>query len=211
MGMMRQRLPPCVQDGDDANLGAEPTRIGGERRHRLGGGLEQDRVNDGLVLEGDRGDRRRQRKDDVEIGNRKQVCFPRGKPRGSGWPLTLRTVTITAGIIGDASHAAVVASLYVAAERLGSARNDRAHYASLDATEMAGMVTTIGVAMPTQDIGNLQANARHSSVDGGPVRADVGTGHDPHPDAGHPGGVTSSDRRSSGLCVARIVSVATCV
>src|SRR5258708_1221066 len=118
MGMMRQRLPPCVQDGDDANLGAEPTRIGGERRHRLGGGLEQDRVNDGLVLEGDRGDRRRQRKDDVEIGNRKQVCFPRGKPRGSGWPLTLRTVTITAGIIGDASHAAVVASLYVAAERL---------------------------------------------------------------------------------------------
>src|SRR5258705_13041881 len=82
MGMMRQRLPPCVQDGDDANLGAEPTRIGGERRHRLGGGLEQERVNDGLVLEGDRGDRRRQRKDDVEIGNRKQVCFPRGKPRG---------------------------------------------------------------------------------------------------------------------------------
>src|SRR5260221_1343637 len=31
-----------------------------------------------------------------------------------------------------------------------------------------------------------------------------------HPDAGHPGGVTSSDRRSSGLCVARIVWVETC-
>jgi hypothetical protein len=114
-------------------------------------------------------------------------------------------------IIGDLGHAAGVAGLDVAAEHRGSASHDRGHHAPLDATEMAGMHATIGVAMPTQDIGNLQANARHSSVDGGPVRADVGTGHDPHPDAGHPGGVTSSDRRSSGLCVARIVWVETCV
>src|SRR5258705_3187383 len=162
MGMMRQRLPPCVQDGDDADRGAEPTRIGGERRHRLGGGLEQDRVNDGLVLEGDRGDRRGKRKDDVEIGDRKQVCFPRGKPRGSGWRLTLLTVTITAGIIGDASHAAVAASLYLAAQRLGSARHDRAHYSSLGADEKGGMGTTTGVALTKQEIGNLQANSRHS-------------------------------------------------
>ena len=34
------------------------------------------------------------------------------------------------------------------------------------------MQTAIGVAMPAQDIGNL---------DGGPVRADVGAGHNPHP------------------------------
>jgi hypothetical protein len=49
VGTMRQRLPPGVQDGDAANLGAEPTRIGGERNHCLGGGFEQDRINDGLV------------------------------------------------------------------------------------------------------------------------------------------------------------------
>jgi hypothetical protein len=30
--MMRQRLPPCVQNSDDADLCAEPTRVGGERR-----------------------------------------------------------------------------------------------------------------------------------------------------------------------------------
>jgi len=83
-------------------------------------------------------------------------------------------VTITAGIIGDACHAAVVAGLDVAAERLGSARNDRAHHTSLDATEMTGMQTAIGVAMLTQDIGDL---------DGGSVRADVGASHNPHPDA----------------------------
>src|SRR6202171_6192373 len=97
--MMHQRLSPGMQDGKYADLGAEPARIGRERRHRLGGGLEQDRIDDGLVLEGDRGDRRRQRKDDVEIGNRQQVGFSRGEPRGSGFPLTLRTVTVSGGSI----------------------------------------------------------------------------------------------------------------
>ena len=80
---------------------------------------------------------------------------------------------IPAGIISDACHAAVVASLHVAAERLGAARNDRTHHAPLDPTEMTGMQTAIGVAMPAQDIGDL---------DGGSV-ADVGASHNPHPDA----------------------------
>jgi hypothetical protein len=48
-----------MQDGKHADLGTQPARSGGERRHRLGGGFEQDRINDGLVLKGDRGDRSR--------------------------------------------------------------------------------------------------------------------------------------------------------
>ena len=90
---------------------------------RLGGGLEQDGVDDGLVLEGDRGDRRRQREDDVEIGNRQQLGLPRGEPRGAGSPLALRAVPVAAGVIGDAGRAAVVAGLDVAAERRGPARS----------------------------------------------------------------------------------------
>lgn len=211
MGMMRQRLPPGMQDGDDADFGAEPARIGGERRHRLGGGLEQDGIDDGLVLESDRGDRRRQGEDDVEIGNLQQIGFSRGEPLGSGFPLTLRTMPIAAGIIGDPRLAAVVAGFDVAAERLGSARNNGAHHAPLDPAEMACMQTAIGVAMPAQDVSDLQANAMHSSVDGGSVRAGVGAAHNRIPTRCHPGGVTSSDRRSSGLCVARMVWVATWV
>ncbi len=97
VGMVRQRLSSGVEDGHDADPGAEPAWIGGERRHRLGGGFEQDRINDGLVLKGDRGDRSRQCEDDVEIGNRQQVGFSRGEPRGPGWPLTLRTVPVATG------------------------------------------------------------------------------------------------------------------
>lgn len=44
-GMVCQRLPQGVEDGDDADPGAEPAWIGGERRHCLVGGDEQDRIN----------------------------------------------------------------------------------------------------------------------------------------------------------------------
>src|SRR6202051_1245141 len=121
---------------------------------------------------GDRGDVGRQRETDMEIGARKRVRFSRGEPLGAGLSLTLRAMSIPAGIIGDPGHAAGVASLHVTAERLGSARNDRTHHAPLNPTEMTGMQTAIGVAMPAQDIGNL---------DGGSVGTDVRAAHNPHP------------------------------
>ena len=49
-----------------------------------------------------------------------------------------------------------------------------------DPTEMTGMYTAIGVAMPAQNIGNL---------DGGPVAAARRADHHPHPAADHLGGV----------------------
>jgi len=110
-----------------------------------------------------------------ERSNRRQIRFCKAATiRSSGSPLTLRTMPTPAGIISDACHAAVVASLHVTAERLGSARNDRTHHALLDPTEMTGIQTAIGAAMPAQDIGNL---------DGGSMRTDVGAGITRIPDA----------------------------
>src|ERR1035437_3568447 len=108
-GMMRQCLTPGVQDGDDADLGTEPARVRGERHHRLGGRLEEDGVDSGLVREGDHCYRRRQREDDVEVGNRKEFGLARGKPGCAGRSLALRTVPVAARVIGDPRHAPVVA------------------------------------------------------------------------------------------------------
>src|ERR1700730_18703023 len=105
VGMMHQRLSRGGEEGAAADRTAEPAWIGGERRHRLGGSLEQDGIDDGLVLESDRGDRCGKCKDDVEIWNRKQVGLTRGEPRGSGSPLTLRTGPIAAGIISNSGRA----------------------------------------------------------------------------------------------------------
>jgi hypothetical protein len=70
MRVMGQGLPPGMENREAADPRAQPARIGGERRHGVGGCLEQDRVDDGLVLEGDLGDRRRHGEDDVEVGHR---------------------------------------------------------------------------------------------------------------------------------------------
>ena len=68
MRMMVQVLPPGVEHGNQPERGAEMLGVGGEAQ-RLGCRLEQDAVDDGLVLEGDLGDRRRHGEDNVEVGH----------------------------------------------------------------------------------------------------------------------------------------------
>ena len=52
--MMGQLLAPGVQDGGDADARAQMLGIGGDRGERLGGGPEQEPIDIGLVLEGER-------------------------------------------------------------------------------------------------------------------------------------------------------------
>ena len=78
--MVMQVLAPTVQHRDETDLGPQMFGIGGDGEQRLGRGPEQDGIDHRLVLERDAGDRRRQREDHVEVGNRQQVGLPRGKP-----------------------------------------------------------------------------------------------------------------------------------
>ena len=89
MRVMHQGLAPRVQNGQPADLRAEPARIGGQNGHGLEGGLEQDRVDDGLVLEREGGDRRGQCEHDVEIRNRQKFGLACGKPLRPRHALTL--------------------------------------------------------------------------------------------------------------------------
>jgi hypothetical protein len=57
---MGQRRAPGVEHGGEADARAQMLRVGGDGGQRLGCGLEQQIVDDGLVLERDRADRRRQ-------------------------------------------------------------------------------------------------------------------------------------------------------
>ena len=163
-----QRLPPSVQDGQAADLRSEPARIGGQRGHGLDDALEQDRIDGGLVLEGDGRDRRGQREHDVEIGNRQQFGLAIRQPLRPRRSLTLRTMPIAARVVGDARRAAIVAGLDVAAERRRSARRDRAHDAPLGPPHMSGVVAKIGLAMATQDIRDFDCRS---------VEGRTGAGH----------------------------------
>ena len=77
---MQQVLTPGMQDGDEADLGTQMLRLRRDRAQGLGGGVEQDVVDHGLVLVGDRGDRLGQREDDVEILDRQQLSLPIFQP-----------------------------------------------------------------------------------------------------------------------------------
>jgi hypothetical protein len=159
--MVRQRLSPAVQHHRGANLGAEVLWIGGDRLQRLGGSLEQQRIDDRLVLERDCGDRRRQREYDVEIRNRQQVGGTRFEPRARRAGLALRAMPIAAGVVGNGRVAAIVAALNVAAKRSCPARLNRSHHAKCGSVEVAGIAGAKAVAVAAEHVRHLQHRARH--------------------------------------------------
>jgi hypothetical protein len=69
MRMVGERRAPGVENGEDADAGAEMFGIGRDGDQGLGRGLEQDVVDHGLVLVGDVANCRRQSEDDVEVGS----------------------------------------------------------------------------------------------------------------------------------------------
>ena len=80
MRVMHQILSPCVQDGDEADLGAQVFGVSANGAQRLGGGAKQDVVHHSLVLVRDRRNLLRHGEDDVEILNRQQFSLPFFKP-----------------------------------------------------------------------------------------------------------------------------------
>jgi hypothetical protein len=78
--MVLQVLAPGVKHADEADLGVEMLRIGGDRAQRLGRRPEKNGVDRSLVLERDFGGGRRQGEDDVEIRHRQQIGLARREP-----------------------------------------------------------------------------------------------------------------------------------
>ena len=176
--MVLQRLTPGMEHRGDADLRAQIPGVGGDGGERLGGSAEQDRIDRGLVLEGDLARQRRQGEDDVEVRHRQQFGLSVREPFGARQPLALGAMAVAAGVVGDAHVAAIIALLHVTAERRRPARRDGAHDAPLDAAEMPGTGLPKRFAVAAEDIRHLQ-NRSH--------------------DAAQPGGTTSRRSRSRDL------------
>jgi hypothetical protein len=68
--MKMQVLPPSVEHGEEADMRAEVSGLGGNGEQSFRSGLEQNRVNLSRVLKRQSADLLGKREDDVEIGNR---------------------------------------------------------------------------------------------------------------------------------------------
>ena len=160
--MVGERLPPGVKDGEKADAGAQPARIGGKLRHGARRRRKQDGVDHGLVLKGDGGDGRRHGENDVEIGDIEKLGAARDEPFLASGALAFWAMTISARIVGDANGAAILASFDVAAQRGRAASFDCGHDAPLDPTEMSRMGAPKRLAVTTQDVGEFEAGSASS-------------------------------------------------
>ena len=118
---MLEVLSPGVQDGQQPDLGPEMLRIGSDLLQGLGGGAEQEAVDLPWVLQGDRTERRRERKDDVIVLDREQFRFSRLHPLRRGGGLALGAVAVSARVVGDLLMTAPVAFLDVPTQFRGPA------------------------------------------------------------------------------------------
>ena len=161
---MRHRRPPGMQDGGDADAGAEMPGVGGNGQHRLRCGAEQQVVDRGLVLQGHRGNLRRQREHDVEVAHGQQVGLALFQPGPRGGALALRAMPVAARVIGDPPMAAVGAGLDVPAQRGGATVLDRRHDLELMQAQVPGMGGPISRPGSTEDVGNLERGAHRLSA-----------------------------------------------
>ena len=167
VGMMSQRRAPGVQHCDQADAGAEMLRVGGDGDQRLGGGLEQDGIDGGLVLIGDVGDLGRQGEDHVVVRHRQQLGLARREPVLGGRPLAFGTMAVAAGVVGDPGVGAVLAARHVTAQRRRAAVLDGRHDLDLAEAQVARPGAAPGRPLGAEDIRDLQRRTHHGAAGSG--------------------------------------------
>src|SRR5216684_2720944 len=159
--MMGHCRAPAVQYRRDADAGSEVLRVGRDGEHRLRRGLEQQIVDHSLVLVGDVANRRRQRENDVEIGNREQFVLARRHPLACRRALALRAVPVAAAVVGDRGMGAVLAARDVSAEGRCAAVLDGAHHLELEQARVTAVGMTPRGPVVAEDVRDLQSWTGH--------------------------------------------------
>jgi len=160
---MGHRRSPGVQHRRDGDLRTEPLGISGNRQRCLGGYLEQEIIDDGLVLVGDVGDWRRQRVNHVKVRHRQQFCLTFGEPVARRRALALGAMPIAAAVEGDGGVTArrVLAARNMTSERRRAATLDGRHHLQLAEAHMGAIGLTPSGPVVAENIRNLQSWTEH--------------------------------------------------
>jgi hypothetical protein len=115
------------------------------------------RVQHVRLCVGDVGDRRRQRKHEVEIAHSQKVSLTLRQPFPRCRTLTLWTMPVAAGIVGNERVAAglVLAARDMAAERRRAAALDGAHHLQLVEADVTAVGFTPSGTVVAEDVRDL--------------------------------------------------------
>ena len=144
-----------MEDRGDPNRAAEVTRVAPEGEQRLGGGMEQERVDDPRIALCEGVEGVRQREHDMEVRNRQQVGAAGRQPSFFGEGLTLRAMAIATRVVRDTHGAASVTRLPMPAEDGGAAGLDRVERSALDGRE--AVRPTKHVALGAHDVREFES------------------------------------------------------
>ena len=151
----QQVLPPGVQNAEEADGGSQVFGISRDLQQGVGAGLEQQTVDLLLVLQGERVQLMRQREDDVEVAHRQHFGLSLGDPAVAGRGLTLGTVAIAAGVIGDGLMPALGALVAMAAQSGGAATLDGAQHFDMRPVQPAPALFDEAGARSANNVGHL--------------------------------------------------------
>ena len=161
MRVLQQLLIPGVQDTEEAEFRAQMTRISSHLQECLGAGAKQQSIDLLLVLQGQWGQRARQREDHMGVAGGQQVALPRCQPAVASVGLALGAVPVAAGVEGDGTMPATRALIHVAAERRRTTSHNGMEHFQMPPGEPLVAAIEERVSRGTDDIGHLQRWPRH--------------------------------------------------
>lgn len=124
MRVVFELLCPGVQNGEKADPGAHPFRIGGHLGKGFGHGTKQNSVNDLRILKRQRSQFAKQGEDDMAIRNWQQFRGPITQPFIPCSAVALWTMTVAARSVCNLLMRAMITLLHLGAEGGGTARGD---------------------------------------------------------------------------------------
>ena len=131
VGMKEQILSPTVQYSEETDLGAQMLGIGCDGGQGLGGGSEQNAVDEIFVLVRNGSDLFGNGEDDMKIVRLENFGCSFFDPLGTSERLTFWAMTVAATVVTGPLVITGVAPLEVTAEGCGSTHLDRGHDAAL--------------------------------------------------------------------------------
>src|SRR6516165_890261 len=157
MRMEPELLTPGMQHTEEADLGAEKSRIAGHFEKGLRAGAEQKIVDDLLVLQHARGQAAGECEDHVHVARGEKFSSARSNPLFPSGGLTLRAVAISAAVIRDGGTIPTTGALIDMTAQCGSTtpRDGQQHFDVLP-TNPGAVSFDEGSSCGPDEIGHLE-------------------------------------------------------